>query len=145
MSITDFTKARSVPFAGAGALIFSAYGLRKYFNVGDLQLTSELFYPILGAPAFAILCGFGLSRTAQQRATLSLRRLYDPDVQEEALNRLSEESGDFFGSHAERDFVTGDRHRRSQRAVDDGGGVIINRPCTETLYGIPLTMDARPS
>ncbi|MEO5318149.1 hypothetical protein PV761_06130 [Arthrobacter sp. CC3] len=124
----DFSKARSWPFATAGALLVSVYGLRTYFNVGDLQLPSELFYPFLGVAAFAIVVGFGLSTAAQRRATLFLRRLYDPDVQEEALNRLSEESGDFFGSHGEREFVGRDRHGRSPRAVDDGGGVIINRP-----------------
>ncbi|MGP0224074.1 hypothetical protein [Paenarthrobacter sp. NCHU4564] len=124
----DFTKARSWPFAGAGALILSAYGLRTYFNVGDLQLPSEFFYPFLIAATLAIVIGFGLSTVAQRQATLLLRRLYDPDVQEEALNRLSEESYDFFGSHSEREFSSENRHGRSPRAVDDGHGVIINRP-----------------
>ena len=124
----DFSKARSWPFATAGALLVSVYGLRTYFNVGDLQLPSELFYPFLGIAAFAIVIGFGLSTAAQRRATLFVRRLYDPDVQEEALNRLSDESGDFFGSHGEREFVRRDHHGRSPRAVDDGGGIIVNRP-----------------
>jgi hypothetical protein len=124
----DFSKARSWPFATAGALLVSVYGLRTYFNVGDLQLPSELFYPFLGVAALAIVVGFSLSTVAQRRATRDLRRLYDPDVQEEALNRLSEESVDFFGSHGEREFVGRERSGRSPRAVDDGGGIIINRP-----------------
>ena len=124
----DFSKARSWPFSAAGALLVSAYGLRTYFNVGDLQLPSELFYLFLGLAALAIVLGFSLSTWSQRLATLALRRLYDPDVQEEALNRLSEESQDFFGSHSEREFVGRERHGISLRAVDDGGGIIINRP-----------------
>lgn len=124
----DFTKARSLPFAGAGALVLSVYGLRTYFNVGDLQIPSELFYPFLVAAVFVIIVGFGLSTVVQRRATFILRKLYDPDVQEEALSRLGEESADFFGSHGQREFETDSQHGRPQRALDDGDGIIINRP-----------------
>lgn len=124
----DFTKTRSLPFAGVGALILSAYGLRTYFNVGDVQIPSELFYPFLGVAVLAIVFGFCLSTAAQRKANFILRALYDPDVQEEALNRLGEESADYFGSHRQRAFETDSQHGRPQRAFDDGAGIIINRP-----------------
>lgn len=124
----DFTKARSLPFAGAGALVLSVYGLRSYFDVDDPQIPSELFYPFLAVAVVVIIFGFGLSTVVQRRATFILRKLYDPDIQEEALNRLGEESADFFGSHGQREFETASKHGRPQWALDEGAGIIINRP-----------------
>lgn len=123
----DFTKARSVPFAGAGALILSVYGLRTYFNVGDVELPSEWFYPLFWAAVFVIGVGYLASTMAQRQASRTLRALYNPDVQEEALNRLGDESSDYFGSHSQRMIVMGGADGRPHRAIDYGDGIIINR------------------
>jgi hypothetical protein len=123
----DFTKARSLPFAGAGALILSVYGLRTYFNVGDVQLPSDLFYPLFWVAVFGIGFGYLASTVAQRQASGILRALYNPDVQEEALNRLDDESSDYFSSHSQRMIEMHGEPGRSHRAIDDGGGFIINR------------------
>lgn len=124
----DFTKTRSLPFAGAGALILSAYGLRTYFNVGDVELPSAMFYPLFGVAVIVIVFGYLASTMAQRKASVILRALYNPDAQEEALNRLGEESSDYFGSHSQGIIERhGGEPGRSHRAIDDGAGIIINR------------------
>lgn len=123
----DFTKARSLPFAGAGALILSAYGLRTYFNVGDVELPSGLFYPLFGVAVFVIVFGYLASAMAQRQASGILRALYNPDAQEEALDRLADESSDYFGSHSQRMVEMDGEAGRSHWAIDDGAGIIINR------------------
>jgi len=123
----DFTKARSLPFAGAGALILSTYGLRTYFNVGDVELPSTLFYPLFLAAVIVIAYGYLASTIAQRMASGILRALYNPDVQEEALNRLGEESSDYFGSHSQRNIEMDGAPGRSHRAIADGAGIIVNR------------------
>ncbi|MHA6694637.1 hypothetical protein [Homoserinimonas sp. A520] len=123
----DFTKARSLPFAGVGALILSAYGLRTYFNVGDVELPSAMFYPLFWVAVIVIVFGYLASTMAQRKASGILRALYNPDVQEEALNRLGEESSDYFGSHSQRIIEMDGEPGRSHRAIDDGAGIIINR------------------
>lgn len=124
----DFTKARSLPFAGAGALILSAYGVRTYFNVGDVELPSDWFYPLFWTAVLVIGVGYLASTMAQRQASRILRALYNPDVQEEALNRLGDESSDYFGSHSQRMIeMDGEEPGRSHRAIDSGDGIIINR------------------
>lgn len=128
---TDFTKTRALPFAGAGALIASAYGLRTYFNVGDLQLPSALFYPLFAIAAVAIVTGYGLSWMAQRRANRTLRALYDPDIQEAALGHLGSETADFFGQHGRRVFESDSELGNTEWAVaEDAGSFILNR----TMY-----------
>ncbi|WP_306971373.1 hypothetical protein [Arthrobacter oryzae] len=129
----DFTKARSVPFAGAGALILSVYGLRTYFKLGDVELPSEWFYPLFGTAVFIICVGYLASTMAQRQASRILRSLYNPDVQEEALTRLGDESSDYFGSHSQRMIVMGGEDGRSHRAIDHGDGIIINRSLYQYL------------
>ncbi|WP_146069929.1 hypothetical protein [Cryobacterium sp. M15] len=123
----DFTKTRALPFAGAGALILSVYGLRTFFNVGNVELPSALFYPFFLITAVVIMLGYMASAVAQRRAGSVLRALYNPDVQEEALNSLAEESSDYFGSHSQRTVEMDGEPGRVHRAVDDGGGIIVNR------------------
>ncbi len=123
----DFTKARSLPFAGAGALILSTYGLRTYFDVGDVELPSTMFYPLFWVAVIVIAYGYLASTMAQRKASRILRALYNPDVQEEALNRLGEESSDYFGSHSQRIIEMDGEPGRSHRAIDDGAGIIVNR------------------
>ncbi|MFC8525429.1 hypothetical protein [Pseudarthrobacter sp. NPDC057230] len=123
----DFTKARSVPFAGAGALILSAYGLRTFFNVGDVELPSEWFYPLFWTAVVVIVVGYLASMVAQRQASRILRALYNPDVQEEALSRLGDESLDYFGSHSQRTIEMDGEPGRAHRAIDSGDGIIVNR------------------
>ncbi|MDP9987355.1 hypothetical protein J2S98_002522 [Arthrobacter oryzae] len=123
----DFTKARSLPFAGAGALILSAYGLRTYFNVGDVEFPSEWFYPLFWTAVLVIGVGYLASTMAQRQASRILRALYNPDVQEEALNRLGDQSVDYFGSHSQRTIEMDDEPGRPHRAIDTGDGIIVNR------------------
>ncbi|MEV7634336.1 hypothetical protein AB0N64_18195 [Microbacterium sp. NPDC089318] len=123
----DFTKARSLPFAGAGALILSAYGLRTYFNVGDVELPSEWFYPLFWTAVLVIGVGYFASMIAQRQASRILRALYNPDVQEEALSRLGDESSDYFGSHSQRMIEMEGEPGSPHRAIDSGDGIIVNR------------------
>ncbi|MCO4263753.1 hypothetical protein NG697_12610 [Pseudarthrobacter sp. MDT3-26] len=123
----DFTKARSLPFAGAGALAVSAYGLRTYFNVGDVELPSDWFYPLFWTAVFIIGVGYLASTVAQRQASRILRALYNPDIQEEALNHLGDESVDYFGSHSQRMIEMDGEPGRPHRAIDSGDGIIVNR------------------
>lgn len=119
----DFTKVRSLPFAGAGALLASLYGLRTYFGVGDLSLPPGLFYPLFSTAAIGILVFYLMALHVQKRDNFRLRSLYNPDVQENALDYLGGESSDFFRSHSQRS-IEFDEFRR---AFDDGQGIILSR------------------
>lgn len=134
---TDFTKKRSAPFATAGALIVSTFGLREVFNVGELELPSEVFYPSFGLAAVAIISGWALSRQAQTRSTRVLRALYNPDIQEDALETIRTESADHFGQHGSRIFASERHWVESQWAVaQDDGSFIFNRGMyRDTLVG----------
>jgi hypothetical protein len=125
---TDFTKKRSAPFATAGALIVSTFGLREVFNVGELEVPSEVFYPSFGLAAVAIISGWALSRVAQTRSTRVLRALYNPDLQEDALEIIRSESADHFGQHGSRMFESERFWVDKQWAVAQGdGSFIFNR------------------
>lgn len=125
---TDFTKKRSVPFATASALIASVFGLREIFNVGEVQVSPALFYPLFGIAAVAIVIGYGLAWKAQGRANHILRALYDPDIQEEALNSIGSDSADYFGDHSPRVFESERDWGNTEWAIaEDAGSFIINR------------------
>lgn len=124
---SDFTKARTVPFATASTLIVAVYGLRTFFNVGEMELPSEWFYPIFWGAAVFIIGGYIAVNLAQRKASRVLRSLYNPDVQESALNFIEEETSDYFGDHSQRMIEVSKNHGRSHRAVDDGNGFIISR------------------
>lgn len=125
---TDFTKKRSAPFATAGALIVSTFGLREVFNVGELEVPSEVFYPSFWIATAAIICGWALSRVAQTRSARVLRALYDSDLQEDALEIIRSDSSDHFGQHSSQVFESKRYWVDSQWAVaQEDDSFIFNR------------------
>ncbi|WDF31974.1 hypothetical protein PTW37_08715 [Arthrobacter agilis] len=140
----DFTKSRSLPFAGFGALVVSIYGLRNNFDVDVLQLPTELFYPLFITSVTLIVLGYFTATLCQKLASLILRSLYNPDVQESALNSLGDDSSDYFGSHSQRVFDMKGRPEGSHRATDDGAGIIISRGLYRYALGKEAFGEAGP-
>lgn len=82
---TDFRNGRSLPLAGFGALVVAVVGTREVFGVRTTALDRQMWYLGAGGALIVALVVFLLARINQGRDESSLRRLYDPDIQAEAL------------------------------------------------------------
>ena len=82
---SDFRRGRTLPFAGVGAIVGAILTARGLFGVGEVQIDPALFYSIAAAALGVSVLGYTFLRFVQNRAERVLRRLYDVEVQEEAL------------------------------------------------------------
>lgn len=125
---SDFAKKRSLPFAGAGALIASAYGLRTYTNVEDLKFSSDFFYPFFWLSVVAIVIGYAISLIAQRRAERMLRGFYNPDLQESALDILANYQDHDLYHDRDLEYLHPALQHRERQWRDDEGPQIFTRP-----------------
>jgi hypothetical protein len=91
----DFRNARAIPIAGLGGLVAAVWGTRAAFGV-DFSHVGTLVWSIVALGAVGVsMAVFGLARSTQGRAEVALRRLYDPDVQTDALRELLDQQKTF--------------------------------------------------
>ena len=119
---TDFRRGRTLPFAGLGSLIAAVWAARSVFGVGAPEIPAQVFYTTGGAFVILGIYTYVLLWFIQHRADGVLRRFYDPDVQEEALEGVTRVS---YGPFVHNDL---ERHRQ------DGNEERSSSPFTRTNY-----------
>ena len=91
----DFRSARTLPFAGFGALVLAAWGFRDSFGAGFTAVGTTAFTIGMALVLFLALGVYWLAHLAQRRDERTLRVLYRLDTQAEALSYVVNELSEF--------------------------------------------------
>ena len=139
----DFRNSRTFPFAGLGGAVVGLWALRVPLGITDLSFLTPVDY-FLGASVLLIVIavGYFFANRSQRRDEQVLDALYDPDVQDHALEDVVAR-GDllFHSSRFERSLEIAAsyrfRRRLPVRRRSLGSKVDLNRALRDaTLLGL---------
>ena len=87
----DFTKARTLPLVGVGAVAVFLWTARDTLKVEVPSISAALYGVVSLGIFFACVLALTVAKLAQSRAEGTLRSIFDPDVQGEALRYVLNE------------------------------------------------------
>jgi hypothetical protein len=100
----DFRNRRALPLAGLGTLTAALWATRQAFGANLSHIGTAVWAGATVGIILIVVLVFLMTSNAQGRDEVFLRRIYDPDVQAEALRRIG--MSDFF--NAARGFTRSD-------------------------------------